>query len=82
MGKVAFGSGCQGLDKEASESFFLAPGQDLAAIGRYRQGVLPHVLVPPPGLLLPAIQVNIRAGRLPEAEPNGTAYLRIPLNRF
>ena len=33
-----------------------------------------------PQLLLPAIQVNIRGGRLPPAEDNGTSYLRIPLN--
>ncbi len=33
-----------------------------------------------PKLLLPAIQVNIRAGKLPEREANGIAYLRIPLN--
>ena len=33
-----------------------------------------------PALMLPAIQVNIRAGELPAAEANGTAYLKIPLN--
>ena len=33
-----------------------------------------------PALLLPAIQVNIRAGRLPEPEANGIAYLKIPLD--
>lgn len=38
--------------------------------------------LPVPALLLPAIQVNIRAGRLPEPESNGTAYLRIPIDRF
>lgn len=32
-----------------------------------------------PRLLLPSIQVNIRAGRLPPAEPNGTRYLRLPV---
>ncbi|MBM3622408.1 MAG: MBL fold metallo-hydrolase [Alphaproteobacteria bacterium] len=32
-----------------------------------------------PVLLLPSIQVNIRAGRLPPADANGTRYLRIPL---
>lgn len=32
-----------------------------------------------PKLLLPSIQVNIRAGRFPEAEANGVRYLRIPL---
>lgn len=33
----------------------------------------------PPALLLPSIQINIRAGRFPEAEANGTRYLKIPL---
>jgi glyoxylase-like metal-dependent hydrolase (beta-lactamase superfamily II) len=32
-----------------------------------------------PRLLLPSIQVNIRAGRLPPAEQNGVSYLRIPV---
>ena len=30
--------------------------------------------------MLPALQVNIRGGRLPPAEANGRRYLRIPLN--
>jgi len=33
-----------------------------------------------PTLLLPSIQVNIRAGELPPAEDNGVQYLKIPLN--
>lgn len=33
-----------------------------------------------PTLILPSIQVNVRAGRLPPADDNGVAYLRIPLN--
>lgn len=32
-----------------------------------------------PVLLLPSIQVNIRAGHLPQPEGNGTRYLKIPL---
>ena len=32
-----------------------------------------------PRLLLPSIQVNIRAGRFPPAEANGVRYLRIPV---
>ncbi len=32
-----------------------------------------------PRLLLPSIQVNINAGKLPEPEANGTRYLKIPL---
>ncbi len=33
-----------------------------------------------PKLLLPSIQVNINAGNLPNAESNGVAYLKIPIN--
>ena len=32
-----------------------------------------------PLLLLPSIQVNIRAGRFPAAESNGVRYLKIPV---
>ncbi|MCH8958614.1 MAG: MBL fold metallo-hydrolase, partial [Proteobacteria bacterium] len=35
-----------------------------------------------PALILPSIQVNIRAGALPEPEDNGIRYLKLPLNRF
>lgn len=33
-----------------------------------------------PTLILPSIQVNVRAGQLPPPDENGVAYLRIPLN--
>jgi glyoxylase-like metal-dependent hydrolase (beta-lactamase superfamily II) len=33
-----------------------------------------------PTLILPSIQVNVRAGQLPPPDDNGVAYLRIPLN--
>jgi len=33
-----------------------------------------------PTLILPSVQVNMRAGHLPEPESNGTRYLKIPLN--
>ena len=33
-----------------------------------------------PVLILPAIQVNMRAGHFPTPEANGTRYLKIPLN--
>ena len=35
-----------------------------------------------PALLLPSVQVNIRAGRLPEPGANGVRYLKLPLDRF
>jgi hypothetical protein len=33
-----------------------------------------------PALILPSIQVNIRAGQLPPAESNGLVYLKIPVD--
>ena len=33
-----------------------------------------------PALILPSIQVNVRAGQMPPEEDNGVAYLRIPIN--
>lgn len=33
-----------------------------------------------PVLILPSVQVNIRAGEMPPAEANGVSYLKIPLN--
>ena len=35
-----------------------------------------------PKLILPSIQVNMRAGHLPEPEANGTRYLKLPLNQL
>jgi hypothetical protein len=33
-----------------------------------------------PRLILPAVQVNMRAGAMPPLESNGISYLKIPLN--
>src|SRR5690606_28784386 len=35
-----------------------------------------------PKLILPAIQINMKAGQFPEPEPNGVSYLKLPLNYF
>jgi glyoxylase-like metal-dependent hydrolase (beta-lactamase superfamily II) len=35
-----------------------------------------------PALLIPSVQVNIRAGELPPAEANGIRYLKVPLDRL
>lgn len=47
------------------------------ATRRERDGTLPL-----PDLMLAALQVNIRGGRLPDPESCGTAFLKVPLNRF
>jgi glyoxylase-like metal-dependent hydrolase (beta-lactamase superfamily II) len=35
-----------------------------------------------PRLLLPAVQVNMRAGAFPPSEDNGVCYLKLPVNQF
>jgi len=47
---------------------------DFVAMRRSRDASLPA-----PALLLPSIQVNIRAGRFPPAEANGVRYLKAPV---
>ena len=33
-----------------------------------------------PQLILPALQINVRAGKLPAATPDGHRYLKLPLD--
>ena len=33
-----------------------------------------------PRLILPSLQVNMRAGHLPPPDENGTSYLKLPVN--
>jgi hypothetical protein len=47
---------------------------DFVAMRRQRDAGLA-----PPRLLWPALQVNIRGGRLPPAEANGQRYFKLPL---
>lgn len=35
-----------------------------------------------PRLIVPSLQVNMRAGRMPEPEDNGTVYLKVPVNKL
>ena len=35
-----------------------------------------------PRLIIPSIQVNMRAGEMPEPEDNGVVYLKVPINRL
>lgn len=35
-----------------------------------------------PTLILPSVQVNVRAGKLPPAEEDGRTYVQLPINAF
>jgi hypothetical protein len=49
--------------------------EDFVAMRRKRDATLSL-----PALIIPSIQVNIRAGHVPESEDNGVSYLKIPLD--
>ncbi|ANN75045.1 MBL fold metallo-hydrolase [Bordetella bronchialis] len=51
--------------------------QDFVSMRQARDAKLPM-----PRLILPSVQVNMRAGHLPEPESNGVRYLKLPLNGF
>lgn len=51
--------------------------EEFVALRRARDATLAM-----PALMLPSVQVNVRAGSLPPAEANGVAYLKIPVDRL
>ena len=67
-------------------------GQELSGNVHVREGIDEEAFVnlresrdaslPVPRLLLPSVQVNMRAGEFPPADDNGVSYLKIPLNAF
>jgi glyoxylase-like metal-dependent hydrolase (beta-lactamase superfamily II) len=68
------------VEEERRSNIHVKDGVSREDFIKLRQGR--DATLPVPALLLPAIQVNIRAGRFPEPDANGVVYLRIPLNRF
>jgi hypothetical protein len=58
------------IGHEASEAEFVT-------LRNARDASLPH-----PRLILPSLQINLRAGHLPAPDENGIAYLRLPLNQL
>jgi glyoxylase-like metal-dependent hydrolase (beta-lactamase superfamily II) len=60
------------------DNVHLRGGVDEAAFVQMRTSR--DATLPVPKLLLPSVQVNMRAGHLPEPEPNGIRYLKLPLD--
>ncbi|KKD00757.1 MULTISPECIES: MBL fold metallo-hydrolase [Photobacterium] len=60
-----------------SHNIHIHQGVDKDAFIQVRQDRDQHLDVPK--LLYPSVQVNIRGGKLPATEKNGTAYIKIPL---
>ncbi|MEM6512047.1 MAG: MBL fold metallo-hydrolase [Pseudomonadota bacterium] len=64
--------------RQRSDNIHIHDGVDRDAFVAMRDGRDAELDVPK--LLLPAVQFNLRAGRLPPAEDNGVRYLKIPLD--
>ena len=66
--------------EERASSVHVADGvseDEFVALRTARDAVLDM-----PTLILPSVQVNIRAGELPPEEDNGVSYLKIPVNQL
>lgn len=53
------------------------PKADFIAMRQTRDATLAM-----PRLIIPSLQVNMRAGHMPEPEEDGNSYLKVPLNRL
>ena len=65
------------VEEERARNVHVHDGVDEAAFVAMRQKR--DATLAAPVLLLPSVQVNIRAGHLPPADANGVSYLRIPV---
>lgn len=68
------------VGEQRRENIHLRDGvaeEDFVAVRRKRDATLSV-----PRLIVPSVQVNIRAGQMPPAESNGTVYLKVPLNQL
>ena len=68
------------IDEQRQNNVHLKGDTDEAAFVQMRQQR--DATLPVPKLILPALQVNIRGGRLPEPDANGVRYLRLPLDQI
>lgn len=68
------------LGEQKRDNIHLHDGTDEAAFVTTRQSR--DATLPVPALLLPALQVNLRGGALPNPENNGVRYLKIPLDQL
>jgi glyoxylase-like metal-dependent hydrolase (beta-lactamase superfamily II) len=66
------------LEEERATNIHVRDGTTREAFVALRRGR--DAKLAAPVLILPAIQVNIRAGHLPAPEANGVSYLRIPVD--
>ena len=67
------------IDAQCRNNVHVGGGNDEAGFAAMRMAR--DATLPVPKLLLPALQVNIRAGELPPPDANGIRYLRLPIDQ-
>jgi len=68
------------IDAQRLHNVHVGGGNDEAGFAAMRTAR--DAALPVPKLLLPALQVNIRAGELPPPDANGIRYLRLPIDQI
>ncbi|HBG98112.1 MAG TPA: MBL fold metallo-hydrolase [Rhodobacteraceae bacterium] len=66
------------VGEQRAKNVHVGAGTTAAEFARMRTAR--DATLPMPRLIVPSLQVNMRAGNMPEPEENGTTYLKIPLN--
>ncbi len=66
--------------EQKADNIHLNGNGDAGAFAKFRRARDATLSVP--ALIIPAVQVNIRAGHLPPAAENGTRYLMVPLDKL
>lgn len=68
------------VGQQKRENIHLCDASDEDAYAEFRDGR--DATLSMPALILPAVQVNMRAGVFPAPEDNGVSYLKLPLNQL
>mgnify|MGYP000333162692 FL=1 len=64
--------------EQKADNIHVADGTSAAEFAEMRNARDAELAMPQ--LILPSVQVNMRAGKMPPAEENGISYLKIPIN--
>jgi hypothetical protein len=64
--------------EEKAENIHVGQGRTKAEFVKFRTER--DATLDMPRLIIPSLQVNMRAGKMPPSEDNGTTYLKVPVN--
>ncbi|WP_120500929.1 MBL fold metallo-hydrolase [Roseovarius sp. EL26] len=68
------------VKEQKANNVHIGTGQDAQDFVKMRDSR--DATLPMPKLIIPSLQVNMRAGEMPPADENGDVYLKVPLNKL